>query len=339
MRYKLLGTSGLRVSEVALGTMTFGEDWGWGASRGQSQQIFEAFAEAGGNFIDTACNYTDGTSERFVGEMIAHDRDRFVLATKYTLSNRQSDLNFGGNHRKNLMRSLKASLERLQTDYIDLLWLHMWDSTTSVSEVMRALDDVVRSGQVHYVGVSDTPAWVVSQANILAELRGWSPFVALQVPYSLASRDVERDLLPMAKALGLAVTPWSILGGGLLSGKYNQETTQPTRQKRENIAPERLQLAETVIAVAQELGHSPSQVAINWVRQQQHRAQIIPLLGARTLQQMQDNLGALQFQLTPDQLHRLDQANPLKLGFPYEFLQQEYVRQLVFGDQKDLLDT
>lgn len=339
MRYKLLGTSGLRVSEVALGTMTFGEDWGWGASRGQSQQIFEAFAEAGGNFIDTACNYTDGTSERFVGEMIAHDRDRFVLATKYTLSNRQSDLNFGGNHRKNLMRSLKASLERLQTDYIDLLWLHMWDSTTSVSEVMRALDDVVRSGQVHYVGVSDTPAWVVSQANILAELRGWSPFVALQVPYSLANRDVERDLLPMAKALGLAVTPWSILGGGLLSGKYNQETTQPTRQKRENIAPERLQLAETVIAVAQELGHSPSQVAINWVRQQQHRAQIIPLLGARTLQQMQDNLGALQFQLTPDQLHRLDQANPLKLGFPYEFLQQEYVRQLVFGDQKDLLDT
>lgn len=339
MRYKLLGTSGLRVSEVALGTMTFGEDWGWGASRGQSQQIFEAFAEAGGNFIDTACNYTDGTSERFVGEMIAHDRDRFVLATKYTLSNRQSDLNFGGNHRKNLMRSLKASLERLQTDYIDLLWLHMWDSTTSVSEVMRALDDVVRSGQVHYVGVSDTPAWVVSQANILAELRGWSPFVALQVPYSLASRDVERDLLPMAKALGLAVTPWSILGGGLLSGKYNQETTQPTRQKRENIATERLQLAETVIGVAQELGHSPSQVAINWVRQQQHRAQIIPLLGARTLQQMQDNLGALQFQLTPDQLHRLDQANPLKLGFPYEFLQQEYVRQLVFGDQKDLLDT
>ncbi|MFC1662135.1 aldo/keto reductase, partial [Gemmatimonadota bacterium] len=179
MRYKLLGRSGLRVSELGLGTMTFGEEWGWGASKKESQRIFDAYATAGGNFVDTANRYTEGTSERFVGEFVAADRGHFVVATKYTLFNREGDPNAAGNHRKNMVQSLEASLRRLKTDYIDLLWVHAWDFMTPVDEVMRGLDDLVRAGKVLYVGISDTPAWIVSQANTLADLRGWTPFVAL----------------------------------------------------------------------------------------------------------------------------------------------------------------
>src|SRR5512146_3244183 len=205
MNYHLLGHSGLRVSELCLGTMTFGEDWGWGASKDESSAIFEAFAAAGGNFIDTANNYTNGTSEKYVGEFTAADRDHFVIATKYTLTERPADPNFGGNQRKNLSRSVEGSLKRLNSGYIDLLYLHMWDGMTPVDEVMRALDDLVRCGKVLYIGISDTPAWVVSQANMLAGLHGWSQFIALQSPYSLADRALERDLLPMAEALDLGV--------------------------------------------------------------------------------------------------------------------------------------
>ena len=202
MRYKLLGRSGLRVSELALGTMTFGEEWGWGASKADSQKVFDAYAEAGGNFVDTANRYTEGTSEKFVGEFIHSDREHFVLATKYTLKMRDDDPNFSGNHRKNLVQSVNASLKRLNTDYIDLLWVHAWDFLTPVEEVMRGLDDLVRQGTVLYVGVSDTPAWIVAQANTLADLRGWTRFVGLQIQYSLVERTPERDLLPMARAFG-----------------------------------------------------------------------------------------------------------------------------------------
>lgn len=180
MRYKLLGRSGLRVSELCLGAMTFGQDWGWGASKDEARHIFDAFVESGGNFIDTANYYTNGTSERFLGEMIRSERDRFVVATKYTLGMRERDPNASGNHRKNLAQSLEASLERLGTDYIDLYWVHAWDSLTPIDEVMRALDDQVRAGKVLYVGISDVPAWIVSQANTMAELRGWSPFAGLR---------------------------------------------------------------------------------------------------------------------------------------------------------------
>ena len=198
----LLGRSGLRVSELALGTMTFGEEWGWGASKADSQKVFDAYAEAGGNFVDTANRYTEGTSEKFVGEFIHSDREHFVLATKYTLKMRDGDPNFSGNHRKNLVQSVNASLKRLNTDYIDLLWVHAWDFLTPVEEVMRGLDDLVRQGTVLYVGVSDTPAWIVAQANTLADLRGWTRFVGLQIQYSLVERTPERDLLPMARAFG-----------------------------------------------------------------------------------------------------------------------------------------
>lgn len=327
MRYKLLGRSGLRVSEVCLGTMTFGDDWGWGAPKDESRRMFDAFAEAGGNFIDTSNNYTNGTSEKFIGEFVRSDRDHFVTATKYTLNERSTDPNFGGNHRKNMMRSVEGSLQRLGTDHIDLLYLHMWDAMTPVEEVMRALDDLVRAGKVLYVGISDTPAWVVSQANVLADLRGWSRFVALQAPYSLADRALERDLLPMSEAHGMSVLAWGVLEGGELTGKYNAPTDEPKRSKDTS---ERIKsIASRLMDLAHEIGRTPSQVAINWVRQQPYR--MIPILGARTEKQLQDNLGCLDFELTDEQIRSLSEASPIELGFPHSFLGSDHVRGLIFG--------
>jgi aryl-alcohol dehydrogenase-like predicted oxidoreductase len=327
MRYKLLGKSGLRVSELCLGTMTFGDDWGWGAAKEESLKMFGAFAEAGGNFIDTANNYTNGTSEKFVGEFTKADRDHFVIATKYTLSEFATDPNFGGNHRKNMRRSVEGSLKRLDTDHIDLLWLHMWDGMTPVEEVMRALDDLVRAGKVLYVGISDTPAWVVSQANTLADLRGWSRFVAYEGLYSLASRAPERDILPMTQAMEMAYLPWGILEGGEITGKYNTPSEEP---KRSSDTSERIKnMAAVLLELANETAHTPSQIAINWVRQRPF--DMIPILGARSEVQLRDNLGSLDFELTAEQIERLDAASPIDLGFPHSFLSSTHVRGLIFG--------
>src|SRR6202162_3279081 len=219
MKYRLLGNSGLRVSEAALGTMTFGEDWGCGASKDESRNVYDAFREAGGNFIDTANVYTNGTSETLLGEFMRGHRDKVVLATKYTNAAPGDDANAAGNHRKSMVQALEASLKRLKTDYIDLYWLHIWDQITPIEEVMRAFDDLVRQGKILYAGVSDMPAWVVAKANTLADLRGWTPFVGLQIEYSLIERTPERELLPMAADLGLGVTAWSPLAGGVLTGK------------------------------------------------------------------------------------------------------------------------
>jgi aryl-alcohol dehydrogenase-like predicted oxidoreductase len=336
MRYKLFGRSGLRVSELCLGTMTFGEDWGWGASKEESRRIFEAFAEAGGNFVDTANNYTDGTSEGFVGEFLAADRDHFVLATKYTLTERRDDPNAGGNHRKNLMRSVEGSLRRLATDRIDVLWVHMWDGMTPIEEVLRSLDDLVRAGKVLYVGFSDTPAWVVAQAVIMAELRGWTRPVGMQLPYSLADRSVERESLPMSRALDLAVTPWGLLEGGILSGKYASGNAEPRRYGNEPQSERELRLADEIKAVANEIGRSVAQVAINWVRQQP--GAIIPIVGARTEVQLKDDLGCLDFELDQGQMERLSKASPIELGFPRSFLESDHVRGLIFGETFGLID-
>lgn len=328
MRYKLLGRSGLRVSELCLGTMTFGNDWGWGAEKDESRKMFDLFAEAGGNFIDTSNNYTNGTSEKFIGEFVKNDRDHFVIATKYTLTGRKSDPNFGGNHRKNMMRSVEGSLKRLGTDFIDLLYLHMWDYMTPIEEVMRALDDLVRAGKVLYVGISDTPAWIVSQANMLADLRGWSRFMALQAPYSLADRALERDLIPMAEANDMSVLAWGVLEGGELTGKYNIPSAEPKRSKDTG---ERIKnVASMLMEVAKEIERTPSQVAVNWVRQRSRN--IIPILGARSEKHLKDNLGCLDFELTDDQIKRLDEASPIDLGFPHSFLNSDHVRGLIFGE-------
>lgn len=335
MRYRLLGKSGLRVSELCLGAMTFGQEWGWGTSKEESRRIFETFAAAGGNFIDTANLYTNGTSEKFVGEFVSGNRARFVVATKYTLNTRPDDPNGGGNHRKNLMQSLEASLARLATDYVDLYWVHAWDPFTPVEETMRALDDAVRAGKVLYVGVSDTPAWVVSQANALAEWKGWSPFVGLQIPYSLIERTPERDLLPMAESLGLTVTAWGTLGGGVLTGKYtSREQRAPDSRYGSQVewgdlylTDHNLKIAGEVVRVAGEIGRTPSQVAIAWARQR--FASMIPIIGATKLSQLRDNLGCLEFELAAEQMRRLDEASRIDLGFPLAFLRQ--VREIVYG--------
>lgn len=328
MRYKLLGKSGLRVSELCLGTMTFGNDWGWGAEKAESKKMFDLFAEAGGNFIDTSNNYTNGTSEKFIGEFMKGDRDHLVIATKYTLTEHKPDPNFGGNHRKNMMRSVEGSLKRLDTDFIDLLYLHMWDYMTPVEEIMRALDDLVRAGKVLYVGISDTPAWVVSQANMLADLRGWSRFMALQAPYSLADRALERDLIPMAEANDMSVLAWGVLEGGELTGKYNTPSDEPKRSKDTS---ERIKnVASILMEVAKEIERTPSQVAINWVRQKSRT--IIPILGARSEKHLKDNLGCLEFELTEDHVKRLSEASPIDLGFPHSFLNSDHVHGLIFGE-------
>lgn len=341
MRYKLLGKSGLRVSELCLGTMTFGEDWGWGASIDESRQIFNAFGEAGGNFIDTANGYTDGTSEKIVGELIAGDRERFVVATKYSfplqMNNNSGNPNGSGNHRKNMIQSLEGSLKRLNTDYIDLFWLHAWDFMTPIEEVMRSLDDLVRAGKVLYIGISDTPAWIVSQANTLAQAYGWTPFVALQVEYSLIQRTPERDLLPMARAFDLAVTPWSPLGGGVLTGKYNKQQGDNEQRRLEQISEKNLAIADVVSQVAAEIGHSPSQVALAWLLTQQ--GVTIPIIGARKLSQFKDNLACLDVKLTPKHLQRLNEVSQIDLGFPHDFLSSDMIRDRLFGGTFNTIDN
>lgn len=341
MKYKLLGRSGLRVSELSLGALTFGEEWGQGADWEESKRVFDAYAEAGGNFIDTANKYNNGTSEAWTADFMGAERDRFVLATKYSLSMREDDPNASGNHRKNMIKSLEDSLRRLKTDYIDLYWLHQWDNTTPVEEVMRALDDLVSQGKVHYIGISDVPAWIVSQANTLAELRGWTRFVALQIEYSLIERTPERDLLPMARAFDLAVLPWGILGQSVLTGKYNKDPQNPEDSRRSTMAAARLTernlaIAREVEAIADELGKTPSQVAIAWVRQQ--APYIIPIVGARTARQLHDNLEVLNFSLDAQQLQRLDELSAIVLGFPYDFNRRERIIRQRYGDSANLIE-
>jgi aryl-alcohol dehydrogenase-like predicted oxidoreductase len=331
MRYTLLGQSGLRVSELALGTMTFGTDWGWGASESESAKQFELFAEAGGTLIDTANRYTNGSAETILGDLLAADRDHFVVGTKYSLNTRDGDLNAGGNHRKNLVQALEASLRRLRTDHVDVLWLHAWDYLTPPEEVMRALDDQVRLGKVLYLGVSDTPAWVVAQLQTLAAARGWSTFAGLQIEYSLVQREVERELIPMARGLGLGVLAWGPLGAGVLSGKY--ASGSPSGERRlQDADPARLAIARTVADVARELGLRDSVVALAWLRAQ---GGVIPILGARTAQQLADNLACLDTQLPEAALARLDQASHVARGFPHDFLASA---DFIFGGMSNRLD-
>jgi aryl-alcohol dehydrogenase-like predicted oxidoreductase len=344
MRYKLLGNSGLRVSELCLGTMTFGEIWGWGSSKDESREILDAFFEAGGNFIDTANVYTNGTSESLLGEFLKADRDRAVLATKYTNSMPGADPNAGGNQRKNMMRSVEASLKRLQTDYIDLYWVHVWDQITPIEEMMRALDDLVRQGKLLHVGVSDMPAWAVARANTLAEWKNWTPFVGLQIEYSLIERTVERELLPMAEALGLGVTAWSPLAGGVLTGKYaegqaapdarmNSEMMKAFSRDNERTRP----VVALVKAVSREVGRSSAQVALAWLRQRP--IPIIPIIGARRLEQFRDNLACLNLTLNEAQLGRLDAASRVELGFPHDLYALDRVKGMVYGGMRDRIDA
>ncbi len=320
MKYRLFGNSGLRVSELALGAMTFGTE-DWGADQVESRRVYDGFREAGGNFIDTANIYSGGRSERFLGEFMAEERERIVLATKFTGATRRRDVNASGNNRKNMMDAVHASLTRLGTDYIDLYWVHMRDIMTPIEEVMRGLDDLVFQGKVLYVGISDTPAWEVARANTLASLRGWTPFVGLQIRYSLLDRAVERELLPMAREPDLAVTPWDTLGSGVLTGKYNREAATKGRASLRGLVKDRdLTIAGEVIKIAEKIGRTPAQVALAWVRMGE--GVVIPLVGAKTRDQLDDNLGCLEFELDPTDKAALDEASHIELGFPHEFLAQ-----------------
>ena len=339
MKYRLLGPSGLRVSELSLGTMTFGEEWGWGAGKEESRRIYDAYREAGGNFIDTENVYTGGTSERMLGEFLQGHREQMVVATKYTNAMTTGDANAGGNQRKNMMQAVEGSLQRLKTDYIDLYWLHIWDQLTPLEEVMRGFDDLVRQGKVLYIGVSDAPAWWVSRANTLAELRGWAPLVGLQIEYSLVERTAERELIPMAKALGIGVTAWSPLAGGALTGKYTGGSKEEGRYSTEMMQaflPEKERQERVVSAVRQisaETGRSLAQVALAWLRYRD--VPVIPIIGARKLTQFKDNLESLTLKLTAEHLQKLDEASAIPLGFPHDFYRREMVRNFVFGGMRD----
>jgi aryl-alcohol dehydrogenase-like predicted oxidoreductase len=340
MKYRLLGNSGLRVSEVALGTMTFGEDWGWGAPKEEAEKVYATYREAGGNFIDTANVYTNGASERFLGEFIKGHRDTIVLATKYTNAAPGKDANAAGNQRKSMMQSAEASLKRLQTDYIDLYWMHTWDQITPVEEIMRGLDDLVRQGKVLYVGVSDAPAWWVAQANTLAGLRGWSPFIAMQIEYSLIERTVERELVPMAAALNVGVTAWSPLASGTLTGKYHggakPESGRLSHEGMRDFVPEEQRATRIVAAVksvSEQVGRSLAQVALAWLRYRP--VPVIPIIGARKLSQLEDNLGSIDLELSSEQLKSLDEASRVELGFPYQLYDRELPRSLAYGGMRD----
>ena len=350
MNYQLLGQSGLRVSDLCLGTMTFGEDWGWGSSKDEARKIYDLYREAGGNFIDTANIYTGGTSEKFLGEFIAGHREEMVIATKYTNAAAGStgkpgtDANAGGNQRKNMVQAVEASLKRLGTDYIDLYWQHIWDGITPVEEVMRAFDDLVRAGKVLYVGISDAPAWVAAKSNTLAELRGWTRYVGLQIEYSLLERTVERELVPLAKDQRMTVLAWSPLRNGLLTGKYLPENVKASEAEGARMHSEMMKgfgsVEETthatvreIVAVGQELGVSAAQVSLAWLR---HRpVPVIPIIGARKTAQIEDNIRSLDVRLSDEQLARLDQASAVSLGFPHDFLNLDPVKAIVFGGLRD----
>jgi aryl-alcohol dehydrogenase-like predicted oxidoreductase len=340
--YRLLGRSGLRVSPLALGTMTFGVGQGWGTDEAEAEKIFARYTERGGNSIDTANFYANGAAERMVARLVRGRRQRFVIATKYSLTMRPGDPNASGNHRKNMVQAVEESLQRLQTDCIDLLYLHVWDQRTPVEEILRAFDDLVRAGKILYAGLSDTPAWQASRMQAIAELRGWSPLIALQVPYNLTERSVERDLLPMAAEMGMGVLPWSPLAGGVLSGKYRKEDlvassdagARMDSRKDINLATGRLSernlaIAAVVSAIAQELESSAAQVALAWTLL--NPAIASPIIGARTLAQLEDNLGALELGFSAEQIARLDAVSRIELGFPHAFLASPVIGPMFGG--------
>lgn len=321
-----LGRSGLRVSPLCLGAMTFGEDWGWGSSVADSEQVIDRYIDLGGNFIDTANFYTHGHSEKIIGDHLGrdrHKREQMVIATKFFGTMRAGDPNAGGAGRKNIITACEESLRRLQTDYIDLYWMHAWDWHTPIAETMRALDDLVRAGKIRYIGFSDTPAWKVVHAQMLAQQHGWAPIIALQLEYSLLERTIEGELVPAAQEFGFGITPWSPLKSGALSGKYRRGKTVEQTNGRAvwvpNILDEHVyDVIELLVQIAEEIGSTPARVALNWVCRQPGIGSTI--IGARTLQQLDDNLAALDVQLSAEQLQRLSDLTVPTLNFPAPFL-------------------
>jgi len=342
MRYKLFGKhTGLRVSELVLGAGSFGTGWGHGAEPDEARRIFDAYAEAGGNFIDTANGYQFGQSEQILGDLLTGRRDDFVLATKFTM---RTDPNSGifvtGNSRKAMVASVEASLKRLKTDRIDIYWAHMSDGVTPAEEIVRGFDDLVRAGKILYAGLSDFPAWRVARAATIAELRGAAPIAGLQVEHSLVERTTKQELLPAGHALGLGVVAWSPLGGGMLTGKYRRGEKGRAEGfggrvfQAENSA-QRTAILDTLIAVAKDAGVTPGEIAIAWVAAKGS----LPIIGPRTLAQLEDNLAAAKVTLSPEQIARLDEVSAIPLVFPYRVLNDPETRQGFTGGKLEQFDA
>lgn len=340
MRYTLLGRSGLRVSQIALGTMTFGAGAEWSRSEAECRAVFEAYTHGGGNFVDTANIYMGGESENIVGRLIAPERERYVVATKFANAfPGAGDPNAAGMHRKSLTRSLDASLKRLGLDYIDLYYVHWWDFTAPVEEVHRALDDAVRAGKILHVGLSDVPAWVVSRAQAFSDLRGLPPVAAMQLEYSLVERSIEREHLPLARSHDIAVTAWSPLAGGILSGKYTSKSGDQAPKRMDSMQLQSLDtrnraIAAKVDAIARRLGAKASQVALAWILTRN----IIPVAGATTADQMSQNLAAVDLSLDPAVIDELDQASAFDLGHPYHMVEREMPMALAYGGMFGSID-
>jgi aryl-alcohol dehydrogenase-like predicted oxidoreductase len=342
--YSTLGRSGLRVSPLCLGTMTFGTEWGWGAEENVSRSLFDRYIEQGGNFIDTADGYTGGKSEELVGKFIADRglRDRVVLATKFTFNAEQGNPNAGGNGRKNIYRALHGSLRRLQTDFIDLYWLHAWDTVTPVEEVVSTLDDLVRQGKIRHYGFSDTPAWYVARAYTLAEKEAKERLIALQLEYSLVERNIEREHIPAAQEFGLGICPWSPLASGFLTGKYKRQGNDGNGDGRlektkdsgnptlARFNERNWEILDVLLAVSKQLGRPPAQIALNWVATQPGVTSTI--LGASKLPQLEDNLGAIEFSIPAELREQLDKVSAPASIHPYMFF-EPFIQGMIHGSK------
>jgi aryl-alcohol dehydrogenase-like predicted oxidoreductase len=338
MKYKIFGRkSGLRVSTLALGTGNFGTVWPFGSTKDEAKTVFDGYANAGGNFIDTADSYQAGQSESFIGDLLTSERDNFVLTSKYTTGTR--DMQTTGNNRKTMMRAVEESLKRLKTDRLDLYWVHLSDGQTPVEEIVRGLDDLVRAGKINYAGFSNFPAWRIANASLLADLRGWAPIIGIQVEYNLIERTADRELLPMAEALGLGVAFWSPLAGGTLTGKYRNKETDPNSRRvlaggmlvKDESSQRETAIIDLLENIAQHTGHKVIDIALAWIRQKHDESNLatVTVIGPRTAQQLEDNLAALNLTLTSSQIRSLNEVSQISLGSPHEIIDAS--KNKIFG--------
>jgi len=334
MDYKLLGKTGIKVSELCLGTMTFGTDWNFGSDKEESQRVFDAFVNAGGNFFDTANIYTTGTSEKYLGEFMQSERDNLVIASKYSLTE-SNKINLSGNSRKNMTQSVEGSLKRLGTDYIDLYYVHAWDFLVAPEELMRNLEYLLTTGKILSIGISDTPAFITSRCNTLAELRGWNQFAAYQVEYCLTERTADREIIPLCEHDDMLFCGFGPLAAGLLSGKYLEENSNPKRMTKgvsARLSERNLAMSAEIKALAKEIGHTPSQVAIRWAMQMVKKSS--PIFGARSLKQCEENLKVLGFSLTTEQMEKLNVISKIGPNNPNDFLKLPRLEEILYAGQK-----
>jgi aryl-alcohol dehydrogenase-like predicted oxidoreductase len=329
MKYQIFGQkSGLRVSALALGTGNFGTAWPFGSSLEEAKTVFERYAEAGGNFIDTADGYQAGQSELFIGDFLASERDNFVLASKYSMGTR--NMQTTGNSRKTMMRAVEESLKRLKTDHLDLYWVHLSDGQTPIEEIVMGLDDLVRAGKINYAGFSNFPAWRIANASLLADLRGWAPIIGIQVEYNLIERTAERELLPMAEALGLGAAFWSPLAGGTLTGKYRSKEADPNSRLalaggllvKDEKGERETAIIDLVETIAKETGKNTIDVALAWARQKYDESALstVTIIGPRNVKQLEDNLASLDLTLSAARINRLNEVSQISFGSPHEII-------------------